>query len=88
MADPFVISDESRTKIRHFALRYDVLGLIQRVMRDRGISARHLAKFLEISKRRMDRIFEGEENISLDTLSDIADFLGCEIIVFMPAKEE
>jgi transcriptional regulator with XRE-family HTH domain len=52
---------------------------LREVLKREGVSAYRLWKVLEVDQGQMSRFLQGKQNISLDKLEQIADYLGYDI---------
>jgi transcriptional regulator with XRE-family HTH domain len=65
-----------RRLARQEQLLFDATELISRVMKEEGVTKADLAKRLGKSKAFVTQVLRGQSNMTLRTLSDLADVLG------------
>lgn len=90
MAEFFAPLDEQTADYRK-AYRQEgfILGVTEQIweaMEKSGQSKADLAKRLDCSKAHVTNVLSGSRNMTLRTLSDMADALGCEVTVKIAPK--
>ena len=65
-----------------------IIEQIQKEMQDRGITSYRMCKDLGISEGNLSRFFSGKENISLDRLNIIFDYLELTDVILIFKDEE
>jgi transcriptional regulator with XRE-family HTH domain len=81
-------SPENRRLQRREKLLVEVTEAIAKVLNEEGISQTELARRLGTTKGYVSQLLNGGRNLTLKTLADVADALGCVIEVCLQDEAE
>lgn len=78
------LSELDRKKNQELA---HISAMIRKKRREKKMSQAELANILNVSQPVISKIESGEENISIERLTEVADALGCDLNIDMRLRE-
>lgn len=82
-----VASEAERRELVRQQLIAGVTGQIRAAMQTAGVNKAELAEKLTISKSSVTQLLSGQRNMTLATLSDIADAIGLAVSITLTEQE-
>jgi transcriptional regulator with XRE-family HTH domain len=77
----FMQDAEFKKRLAQEEFILEVTEVICKIMRDKGISRKELSDLMGKSKASISQLLNGERNLTLRTVADILDVLGCRGIL-------